>query len=308
MTNPLKTIIFFGTEEFSTVILEGLLDAGFPVELVITKPDSPRGRGHKVSPPSVKTLALSHHIDVLQPHSLLDIYDQLTRYNKPVGVLASYGKIIPSSILESFQPGIINVHPSLLPKYRGPSPIETALIQGDTHTGVSIMQLVSEMDAGPVYAQQSVPLTHDETIEQLYDSLAQIGSHLLIECLPKILDGNLPPFPQDNKLATYTKKIQKDDGIINWNEDADLISRKIRAYHQWPQCRTHIGTQKKLEVIITKASPLVSSLKPGEQEVSSQKLIIGAAQNALSLEIVKPIGKKEMPIAAFLQGYQSYFK
>ena len=144
----MNSIVFFGTEDFSLVALEALVEAGFPVEVVVTKPDMPKGRGHVLTEPLVKTFAKKHGIQVWQPAKLNDINDDIAKLNNPIGVLVSFGKIIPQKTLDLFTPGIINVHPSLLPKYRGPSPIEAAILMGDQETGVSIMRLSAQMDAG----------------------------------------------------------------------------------------------------------------------------------------------------------------
>ena len=167
-----KTIVFFGTEEFSAVSLRRLIDDGFSIPAVITKPDSKKGRGKKMVPSAVKILAEEYKIPVWQPRKLADIVSDIKSLDDPIGVLVSYGKIIPQSVIDLFSPGIVNVHPSLLPKYRGPSPIETAILNGDDKTGISIMQLSADMDAGPVYDQLEVGLDGNETAPQLEEKLA----------------------------------------------------------------------------------------------------------------------------------------
>ena len=300
MIKTSKTILFFGTEEFSATVLESLVVAGFAVAAVITKPDAPRGRGQQLLPPHVKQIAEAYGIRVLQPERLADITDIIAEYDHPTGVLASYGKIIPESILALFEPGIINVHPSLLPKYRGATPIESTILNGDDEAGVSIMKLVAAMDAGPVYTQQNLPLRGDETAEQLYSSLAHLGSELLIQHLPFIINGELQPVQQDNARATYTAKIEKKDGIIDWHTPAIQIERRIRAYHEWPQSRTTLGST---EVIITKAHVVDDTVEPGKLQASSTSLLVGTSRGSLAIDSLKPLGKKEMPVGAFLQGY-----
>ena len=179
MTSISRPIVFFGTEDFSAISLAQLLKHGFPIRLVITKPDSRRGRGKQLCQPAVKQLALTHDIPVLQPTKLRDIIPDIQALDQPVGVLVSFGKIIPQVVIDCFFPGIINLHPSLLPRYRGPSPIESAIANRDTTTGVSIMQLSAAMDAGPVYAQLTHPLRGDEQQLELYSTLGQLGSKAL---------------------------------------------------------------------------------------------------------------------------------
>lgn len=303
MTNISKPIIFFGTEDFSLTSLQALIDAGYPVVAVVTKPDMQKGRGHKLTPPPVKLLAQQHAIPVWQPVKLHEVADQIAKFDHPMGVLVSYGKIIPQTIIDLFSPGIINVHPSLLPLYRGPSPIESAILHGDNRTGVSIMKLSAAMDAGPVYRQITYDLSGDETAEQLYEILGHKGAELLVELLPAIADGTLAPTAQDDANATYCQLIDKTNSAIDWNKTAETIERQIRAYHQWPQSRTSIGT---VEVIITEAEIYpVPRKTAGTVEIVDGQLLVFASDAAIRIKSIKPIGKKEMPIQAFLAGYRT---
>lgn len=298
-----QPIVFFGTEDFSLGALKALVESGFNVAAVVTKPDSPQGRGHRLTPPKVKVYAEEHGIPVWQPSKLSEINDKISHLDTPAGVLVSYGKIIPQSTLDLFTPGIINVHPSLLPKYRGPSPIETAIIMGDHKTGVSIMKLISDMDAGPVYKQIEIPLSGDETATELYHTLGDVGSELLVDSLPSILDGSLIPVEQDDDQSTYCNLIKKSDGIIDWSERAEVIVARIRAYQEWPKSRATLGD---VEVIITKAEALSygSHTDPGNITLENDSLIIGAGRGSVRIQTLKPLGKKEMPVSAFLAGYR----
>lgn len=299
-------VIFFGTEEFSATSLQQLIDSGFNVAAVVTKPDNKKGRGHKLIPPTVKTIALNHGIAVWQPNKLADITEDIKSLQPVTGVLVSFGKIIPQAIIDLFTPGIINVHPSKLPKYRGPSPIESAILNGDTKTGVSIMQLTAGMDAGPVYYTEPYVLDGSETQPKLYKTLAEIGAKTLVDILPKIINGSLLPTPQNDSEASYCKMIDKSSGIIDWSKSAKQIEREIRAYKAWPGSKSSIG---KIDAIITEATVLQSAqeLPLGQidikKEESTKTMVIGTASGALRVDTIKPIGKKEMPIRAFLDGY-----
>jgi len=299
----MNSIVFFGTEDFSLTALRTLVEADFPVVAVVTKPDSPKGRGHAIIPPAVKTYAETHGITVWQPQKLADITDEIEKLDHPAGVLVSYGKIIPQATLDLFTPGIINLHPSLLPKYRGPSPVETAIAAGDKETGISIIKLIAAMDAGPIYRQIRIPLHGKETAEELYVELGRQGSELLVETLPPILDGSLQPSNQADD-ATYCKLLSKDDGTINWNTAAATIEARIRAYHIWPQSRTTLGD---IDVIITAAEVIDSRDSiPGSLTVENGSLIVGTGQDSLRILTLKPLGKKEMPVGAFLSGYHNH--
>lgn len=293
MTPTSKTIVFFGTEDFSLATLEKLIEARYRIAAVVTKPDAPRGRGHKLTPPSVKVLAQKHSIPVWQPQKLKEISDDIRTLGTTTGVLVSYGKIIPQSIIDLFTPGIINVHPSLLPKYRGPSPIESAIKNGDSETGVSIMQLSAAMDAGPVYKQIRHPLTGGETQPQLYDTLAQIGAQTLLKILPAIMDGSLQPAPQNDSQATYCQLLTKADAWLDLNKlTAIEAERQIRAHLAWPKSKLRFSAHS---IIVTKAH--VSPIQKTPLDFLCQD---GAF---LSVdELIAPSGRR-MKSEAFLRGY-----
>lgn len=302
MQHTSKTILFFGTEDFSAYTLNALISQGFSIGAIITKPDTRRGRRKELVKPLVKQIGEQHNIPVWQPAKLKDIAHDIAQFDAPAGVLVSYGKIIPQSIIDLFSPGIINVHPSLLPMYRGPSPIEAAILHGDTQTGISIMQLSAAMDAGPIYSQESAPLTGKETAPALYKSLGERGAELLTDILPSILDGTVQATPQQESTASYCQLIAKQDGVIDWKKPAAQLAREIRAYQGWPQSRAIVGI---VETIITEASadsPFQGA--PGTLLVSSDALKINTGNGSLSVYRLKPLGKKEMPVTAFLAGYK----
>lgn len=252
MMNTSKTVIFFGTEDFSAAALQALITAGYPVVAVITKPDTFRGRSRtQLVEPPVKVIAKRHNIEVWQPNKLADIAHEIESLRPVAGVLSAYGKIIPASILELFEPGIINIHPSLLPKYRGPSPIESAIANGDAVTGVTLMQLAPKMDAGPLYAQQTITLDGTETRPELYDQLGRAGAELLLENLGQILDGLRHPIAQEDEHASYTSLLTKDQALLHPDElTAEEAERLVRAHLGYPKTKVAIGGR---EIVVLKS-------------------------------------------------------
>lgn len=293
MPNTSKKILFFGTEDFSAESLQALIKSGYEISAVITKPDSKKGRGQILSSPKVKTIAEGHNIPVWQPEKLSEIADDIIKLQPVVGILVSFGKIIPTKIIELFDPGIINLHPSLLPKYRGPTPIESAIESGDKTTGVSIMQLSAGMDAGPVFYQQEHELRGTETQPELYQTLAELGAQTLIGVLPSILDGSLPPKPQDDSQASYCKLLQKSDSVLDpLKQTAQEAERKIRAHLKFPKTKTTILGQS---VIITQAHISRESKTPLD--------VVCRGGEFLSIdELVAPSGRL-VAAESFLNGY-----
>jgi len=294
MNKTSPTILFFGTEDYSLIVLSRLIEAGYSVGAVVTKPDTPKGRGHKLTAPSVKTYALSHNIPVLQPNKLKDIINDIKQFDLPVGILVAYGKIIPQSVIELFNPGIINIHPSLLPQYRGPSPVEATILRRDRKTGVSIMQLSKEMDAGPIYTQIPYALDFTETKPELYNTLFTIGANVLVQKLPEILSGEISPEPQNNNYATYCPLLSKEDGIIDPRTTTPgEAEAKVRAYLGFPRTRLSVGGYT---VIVTKAHGAMTKKTPLDIQCSN-----GAY---LSIdELVAPSGKT-MRASEFIRGYK----
>ena len=289
MTSISRPIVFFGTEDFSAISLTQLLEHGFPVRLVITKPDSRRGRGKQLCRPAVKQLALAHDIPVLQPTKLRDIIPSIQALGQPVGVLVSFGKIIPQVVIDCFSPGIINLHPSLLPRYRGPSPIESAIA-----TGISIMQLSAAMDAGPVYAQLTHPLRGDEQQLELYNTLGRLGSEALVQLLPRIVSGSLQPTPQDESAASYCQLLTKASGIINpAQHTAAAAEAMVRAYHHYPRTRLQLGER---HYIITQAHTAPAPATTLDPRCSDGAYLVID-------QLIAPSGK-ELSAAAFLRGYR----
>lgn len=288
-------LVFFGTEDFSLPSLKALVEHGFHVVAVVTKPDTPRGRSKQLVSPVVKSYVESAGIPVYQPNKLGDIHDELVSLDADAGVLVSYGKILPQRTLDVFDPiGVINVHPSLLPKYRGPAPVEAAIVNGDEMTGISIMRLTAGMDEGPVFAQLTVPLTGTETRPTLTAALANTGAAFLVETLPGILENKVEAVPQQIGDVSYTSLLTKDMGNLDPStDDAYALERKVRAYLGFPKTRLKI---KNTDVIVTSVK-VVESL-------SSAPIVI-ECRNKTFLEVrelVAPSGKT-MSGEAFLRGY-----
>lgn len=293
MTNTSKTIVFFGTDDFSAASLRELLAKGFTIGAVVTKPDTQKGRGRVLTKPVVKEIAEAHGIAVLQPNNLSEIVDEIKKFDSPIGVLVSFGKIIPAKIIELFTPGIVNVHPSLLPKYRGPSPIESAILHGDTETGVTIMQLSEKMDAGPIYSQVKVPLHDTETAPELEKQLAELGAHQLSTTLLSIMNGSTHPTPQDDSVATYCQLLSKNDSLLDPSTlSASQAERRIRAYLAFPKTKVNVTGH---EIIVTKAH--VSSEKE-----SPLSLACNDGRYLTIDELISPNGKAT-DAKSFINGY-----
>jgi methionyl-tRNA formyltransferase len=228
-------IVFMGTPEFGAIILEGLINGGHKPILVVTASDKPVGRKQILTPPPVKVVGKKYQILVEQPKKIENCKLKIENLKPDLIVVAAYNQILPKNILEIPKYGCLNVHPSLLPKYRGPSPIQDTILNGDKKTGVTIILMDEEADHGPILANSKLQITNSKiTYRELLKELANLGANLLIETIPKWIKGKIKPKPQDEKKATYTKILTKEDGKINWRESAENIERKIRAFNVWP--------------------------------------------------------------------------
>ena len=236
-------VVFAGTPEFALASLRALLEAGIRPIAVMTQPDRPAGRGRRVTPSPVKKLAQKHEIEVLQPATLKDpaMVQALADLRPDVMVVAAYGLILPQAVLNVPRHGCVNVHASLLPRWRGAAPIQAAILAGDRETGVSLMQMEAGLDTGPVYARRSIPIGDDDTAGDLHDRLAALGGELLTERLGSILDGALIPEPQDDAGATYAGKIRTPDTAIDWTRPAEELRRRVRAYNPVPGARFRLN-------------------------------------------------------------------
>lgn len=303
-----KRIVFFGNERVATSVvttaptLQALISDGYDVAAVVSNYEPGRSRNARTL--EIEKAAEEHGIPLLLPNSPADILDQLRDYKADIGVLVAYGRIVPQSVIDAFPKGIVNIHPSLLPKHRGSTPIESVIMNGEQKTGVSLMSLAKAMDAGPVYAQSEIELNGDESKQQLADELLDIGATMLVELLPGILDGNIVAIPQDESRATYDSLLSKDNGIIDWSKPASMLEREVRAFHGWPRSRTELGGK---DVIITKAHSLNSgsSAAPGIAKANKEAglITVSTSDGLLCIERLIPAGKGEMSAEAFIAGY-----
>ncbi|MFQ3673867.1 MAG: methionyl-tRNA formyltransferase, partial [Aggregatilineales bacterium] len=231
-------IVFMGTPEFAVPSLNALI-RHHEVVGVVTQPDRPAGRGGELRPPPVKQLALAHGIPCVQPVKLREVKDWLRAQDADLFVVAAFGQILPQSVLDMPKHGCLNVHGSLLPRWRGAAPIHAAIRAGDAETGITIMLMDAGLDTGPMLTKASTPITADDTSATLHDRMAALGASLLIETIPPYLNGEITPQPQDDALATYAPQIDKDEGRIDWHAPAAQIERTIRAFDPWPGTFTH---------------------------------------------------------------------
>ncbi len=308
MSEPSRRLIFFGNERLATAVsttaptLRALISAGYEIEAVVASHSDSVSRQKKAL--EIGPVAQAHHIPVILPGNKISLFDKLKHYRADAAVLVAYGQLIPKEVIDLFPAGIINIHPSLLPKLRGSTPIETAILDGLPETGVSLMGLAEGMDAGPVFAQSKLKLSGSETKQQLAGRLLEKGRDLLLAELPKILAGQVKAVSQNEKDATYTKKINKADGILNWRKPTKQLEREVRAYAGWPKSTANIFGY---EVIITKAhiSPVkLDTGKPGTVESLDNQILVRAADGYLCVDNLKPAGKAEMTAAEFIRGYK----
>lgn len=292
-------IIFFGTGNLSLESLKAI-ENDYQICAVVTKKDSTSPNGNKQVPP-IKKYAVSKEYKIFQPEKLADINDDLAELKPEAAVLVAYGKIIPQSTIDIFPKGIINVHGSLLPKYRGASPIETSILDGAKETGVSLMILTAGMDEGPVIATEAIKIGPYITRSQLYEEMIILAQRILKEKLPQYLSGKLAPQPQDDSKATYTKLIKKEDGKLDFSKSAVELERQIRAYQNWPGSFFEYN-KKNIEIIEAKINE--TKHIPGKLFKFDKHLAIGAKAGSLVIAKLKPEGKKIMTGVDFLNGHQ----
>jgi methionyl-tRNA formyltransferase len=313
-------IVFMGTAELSCASLAALAhDPQFQIAAVVTQPDRPKGRELKLQPPPVKALAQKLNLPVRQPAKARDenFISELRRLAPDLIVLAAYGQILPQSILDLPKHGCLNVHASLLPKYRGAAPIQWAIANGEAETGVTIMKLDADLDAGPIVAQQRTPIQLTDDSATLHDRLARLGAELLVQTIPDYVAGKIQPQPQPAEGVSRAPKIKKEDGRIDWNLPAKAICNRLRAFTPWPAAFTFLQSAEhcsaggamlrapKAQLLkIWKAEPVEKSGEAGTiLSVDKSGIVVACGQNALRILELQREGGRRMNVAEFLAGH-----
>lgn len=299
---PLK-IVFAGTPDFSVPTLKALIGGGQEIRAVYTQPDRPAGRGRKLTASPVKETALAEGLAVLQPPTLRDeeAAANLRAHNADLMVVVAYGLLLPRAVLDAPRLGCINVHASLLPRWRGAAPIQRSILAGDPESGVTIMGMEAGLDTGPMYLKKSIRLESGETGGSLHDKLAVLGADALIEALPGIADASLRPEPQDDSLATYAKKLSKDEALVSWSRPAVELDRTVRAFSPWPVAQTRLG-----DTVLR----LWESTLPGEDAGAAPPglvvcegkagIDVATGDGLLRITRLQPPGKRPMAAVDFL--------
>jgi methionyl-tRNA formyltransferase len=309
-------IIFMGTPEFGTIILEGIIKDGLKPLLVITASDKPVGRKQIITPPPVKSLIIEHktwNIPILQPEKISNIKSEISNLKPDMIVAAAYSQIIPKEILEIPKYGCLNIHPSLLPKYRGPSPIQSAILNGDERTGVTIFLIDEKLDHGPILSQKSIKIEGKETAKTLHDKLANFGADLLLETIFKWRKGLIRPKPQNEVEATFSKILVKDDGRINWEKTSEELEREVRAFEIWPGSFTFWEKKSQLlrikilkARVFNKTSHSLSYSIGKTLVVPQNEIGVQCGKDFLVIEKLKLEGKKETLSDDFIRGYPDF--
>ena len=297
-------LIFIATGDIALPSFRHLLANGPHPLALVTQPDKPVGRHQVLTPPAIKVEALAAGIPVFQPEKIGDAIDDLAALEPELLVVMAYGQILRKNILTLASKAIINLHASILPKYRGAACIQAAIDAGDSETGITAMHVVRELDAGDVILIKSIPIAADETGGTLHDRLALLAPEVLAEAIAKLSDGTAARVPQDASLSSYIPKLERDDGKIDWTQDAAAIERRIRAYDPWPGTYTMAmedGRSKRLK-IFPPAEVLDHALTPGEIANIDGQFIIGCGTDALRIENVQPDGSRRMSAADYLRG------
>ena len=301
-------VVFSGTPDFAIPTLRALVAAPWANVIgVVTRPDRPAGRGRRLTPPPVKRAAMEYDLPIFQPESLRDpqAIARLAAWEPDVIVVAASGYLLPQRVLDIPPKGCVNVHASLLPRWRGAAPIAAAIRAGDTTTGVTVMCMDAGLDTGPILAQRTTPIHPDDTRGSLHDRLAQIGADLLVETLPAYLSGELQPHPQPDEGATYAPPLRKEDGRLDWTQPADVLDRQVRAVTPWPGAFT---TWQGRRLKVVRATPVPhwrGEAPPGTMVRLEDGYAVATGEGALRLEVVQMAGKRPMDVATFICGQRN---
>jgi methionyl-tRNA formyltransferase len=301
---PLR-IAFFGTPEFAVPSLRALIASRHPLVGVVTQPDRPRGRGQRVSDSPVKQAAYEHHLDVLQPDRLRDdkFVSEFAHWAPDLGVVAAYGKLITDDLLRIPRHGMINVHASLLPKYRGAAPVHRAVMNGDAETGITIMRVAKALDAGAMFAKSKRAIGPDETSADVERDLAQLGAPLLMRVVEQIASGSAHEEPQDESVSTYAPRLTKDEGLIDWTLPAASLHNRVRGLYPWPHAYTYLEGAR-LIVLKTRVDDRPSAEAPGTiVGLSRDEIEVSTGRGRIALLTIQPEGRRPMHVRDFLAGH-----
>lgn len=307
-TNTQKTrIIFIGTAEFGLPAFKAIiLDSDFEVVLVITQPDKPVGRKQIIISSPIKIEAEKNHITVLQPKNIFDIREKILMLKPDLIFTVAYAQLIPEKILNIPKQGCLNLHASLLPKYRGAAIIQAAILNADKQTGLTIIKMDKRLDTGPILAQISLPITGDDTAGSLYDKLSLLSADFTVKTIKKYLLGKITPQPQNQELLSYAKALTKADGLIDWSKPAEILERFVRAMSPWPMAWTW-WQGKQIKIISVQNRTIeINSYKPGKTFKYNNGLAVQCGRDALIIKQLQLEGKNVMPSAEFLRGQKDF--
>jgi methionyl-tRNA formyltransferase len=301
-------IVFIGAGEIGVPTLQSLLRSNeHQLTGVVTQPDKPVGRAQQIEPTPIKRALAGSKVPILQPTRVKDrqAIEEIRALQPDAIVVIAYGQILPREVLEIPRIACLNLHASLLPRWRGAAPIQAAIAAGDPQTGITVMYMAEGLDTGDILLQREIDILPTDTGGSLHDRLAQIAPGALLEALQTLAKGNTPRIPQENALATYAPKLTRDNGKIDWSEPAETIERKIRAFNPWPGAFTEIASLGARKLKVFSAAIVDLSGKPAEFLRSDKELVIAAGKNALSLCEVQPEGKRRMSASEFLRGHRA---
>ncbi len=297
-------LVFFGTPDFAVPALEALVRTRHDIAVVVTQPDRPKGRGLKTVPSPVKRLAHKHGLETLQPDraSTPEFVQKIRTIAPDLVVVVAYGEILGRELLEVPKHGAVNLHASLLPRYRGSSPIQAAILNGDATTGVTVIRMDEGMDTGDILAQAEVSIGDNDTAGTLHDTLARVGADVLTETVDRIESGTVTAGPQEHQLATYTKRLRKDDGVINWNMPTEKLYNFVRAMNPWPLAHTQGG---RFRIWMTSVpSDQMERAEPATVVRADERgLFVATSDGAIKIEQIQVAGRKPMSSSEFLRGH-----
>lgn len=300
------SLVFMGTPEFAVPCLQALIEAGYPIRLVVTQPDKPVGRKQVLTPPPVKQLALAHGLDVFQPAKIRnqpEVLERLKAAEADCFVVVAYGKILPQEVLDLPARACINVHASLLPKYRGSAPIQWSIVHGETETGVTTMLMDVGMDTGDMLQKRAIPIDPEDTGVSLAEKLSRLGAELLLETLPLYFQGELQPEPQNHAEATTIPLLKKEDGLLNWQDSAKSLYDRVRGLKPWPETYTFFRDRPlKIKAVKLSDFPCGEALPGQVLAIQKQSLLIATGDGVLEILRLHPADSKEMAAGDFARG------